>query len=74
MFAVFSRTFKWIIIMIIYKKNTDTCLCHVIKWYKYSNDIMKQTFIYLNGQQSKNFKTINKHSNENKNLKTHMIY
>lgn len=35
---------------------------------------MKQTFIYLNGQQSKNFKTINKHSNENKNLKTYMIY
>lgn len=32
---------------------------------------MKQTFIYLNGQQSKNFKTINKHSIENKNLKTH---
>lgn len=30
---------------------------------------MKQTIIYLNGQQSKNFKTINKHSNENKNLK-----
>lgn len=64
MFAVFSRTFKRLIII---NKNTDTCQCHVIKWYKYSNGIMKQTIIYLNGQQSKNFKTINKHSSENKN-------